>query len=411
MNYAYAGILYSENYLPGAIALSTSLKKVNSIFPFFLLVDETLNKKVFDTLDYANINYKKIKCLQINHRVSRWNKIINYFQFWNYTEYDKICVIDIDVIILKNIDQYFQNNKYDFETVDVYGDYYKNKLNAGLAFIKPKKQYWEYIIDKYWHLNLLEEEILYLEFKNTDNYNFLNNSIQSCQYHDARPKKYWDRYSLNQIKDIQRYVNTFIDNWWSSRDITNKKYVCRCDSWNDLSKILLLNYSLKQYNCKYSLLVLLTFSNERIQNILLKENIEYLYLPTLKENYFTLFYSLKAYNKIAYLDLNINIEENIDYLFDYPDGSTYYSKEYTTPEGEIVPNDKILIFEPIYHNEYYYNIEYDLLECPRERTPISHLWFHVKTSENHQIKHEELFAKKQNLEIIKPLLSKYNIFI
>lgn len=149
MNYAYAGILYSENYLPGAIALSTSLKKVNSIFPFFLLVDETLNEKVFDILDYANINYKKIKCLQINHKVLRWNKIINYFQFWNYTEYDKICVIDIDVIILKNIDQYFQNNKYDFETVDVYGDYYKNKLNAGLAFIKPKKQYWEYIINKY----------------------------------------------------------------------------------------------------------------------------------------------------------------------------------------------------------------------------------------------------------------------
>lgn len=79
LNNAYAGLLYTDDYVMGAIAVAHSLSYVNSVYPFFLLADSTLSDETFNLLNQVNIKYIKIDTESINHSVKRWNKTINYF--------------------------------------------------------------------------------------------------------------------------------------------------------------------------------------------------------------------------------------------------------------------------------------------------------------------------------------------
>lgn len=81
----------------------------------------------------------------------------------------------------------------------------------------------------------------------------------------------------------------------------------------------------------------------------------------------------------------IYINKNPDFLFDYPDGSAYYSHRNKLPEQITVGTDLILVFEPKYHNENFYDIYYKLHDLPQEVPIISHLWFHVKSNSDYQI--------------------------
>ena len=415
-NFVYSALLYSDDYLPGVFGLKQSLNHVKSSFPFFLLVDDSLSQETFQKLDSFGIEYKRIHCLEIEHSIKRWNKTINYFQFWNFIEYDKICVLDLDVILLNNIDKVFEENDSDFSTIDLYGDdkygsFNPYQLHTSLTLIKPQNHYWDYIIDRYKGQNLLEEQILYKEFFEKENFSFLPKKYLKDYYHDIRATKYWKRYNLIE-KETPSFVNSFISNWWSSRKEENKTYACICYEWRQLPRILLLNYRLKKFNSSYPFLVLLPKDSRQIISVLEKENIAYKVCKELDENYFSLFCSLKEYNKVVYLNLDIYPNSNLDFLFSYPDGSAYYSGRNITPEEEILANDAILVFEPRYHHEYFYNIQYLLNDLPQERPPISHLWFHVKTSKAHQIEENGfmLFNKDRNrFDEISHILNKYNI--
>jgi len=143
----------------------------------------------------------------------------------------------------------------------------------------------------------------------------------------------------------------------------------------DYKGALMLNYMLKKYNSKYKLAcILLENVSKKVEDILQKsgiiihkyhllnslqnlnfnnEYIEYL----INKNYYGKFliYDLMMYNKIIYLDTDLLIEENIDYLFNYEcsNNKCYmtYDLQYNYETKDLVLlsdcfNSGVIIFEP-----------------------------------------------------------------
>lgn len=98
---------------------------------------------------------------------------------------------------------------------------------------------------------------------------------------------------------------------------------------NYIEGILALSHSLKLTNTIYPLIVLVTSTiSEHTINILQKNNIQYIIINTLSFNQknknrwnITLnkfyIYNLTQYNKICFLDADIIIKHNIDYIFQF----------------------------------------------------------------------------------------------
>jgi len=143
----------------------------------------------------------------------------------------------------------------------------------------------------------------------------------------------------------------------------------------DYKGALMLNYMLKKYNSKYNLAcILLENVSKKVENILQKSGIvihNYHFLNSLKnlnfndeyieylinKNYFGKFliYNLTMYDKIIYLDTDLLIEENIDYLFDYncSDNKCYMTYDlqynYETKDAILLSdcfNSGVIIFKP-----------------------------------------------------------------
>ena len=143
--------------------------------------------------------------------------------------------------------------------------------------------------------------------------------------------------------------------------------------------IIGLNYSLKLVNTKYPLLCIATTEISQFTlNLLKKYNIEYVVEPHLsfieESCYQTTLNKVYAwtldYDKILYLDGDLIIEKNMDYLFDYPAPIFKYAVKYNFEQhisvvticGEcflIAPNKKL--FE-VMSQEYFLKNDEEILD-------------------------------------------------
>lgn len=142
-------------------------------------------------------------------------------------------------------------------------------------------------------------------------------------------------------------------------------YVTLLSSQDYLLALLVLNKSLCSVKSKYPLLVCITenLATETNLNILQKEHIQYKIISTLTYNANIdqilssnlkntaskiQIFSLKDYDKLVYLDCDSLILQNIDDLFNYPNGAMlHYSNEKKGMSGLFVINPKL-------HNEQFY---------------------------------------------------------
>ena len=96
-----------SNYLKGIIALKKSLNLVNSKFDL-LCLSYNLKDDEIKKLEALDILIKKFPVEKIkNPYFKRWDLDFAKLFLWSYLEYDKICWIDSDIILLKNIDEVF----------------------------------------------------------------------------------------------------------------------------------------------------------------------------------------------------------------------------------------------------------------------------------------------------------------
>lgn len=176
-------------------------------------------------------------------------------------------------------------------------------------------------------------------------------------------------------------------------------YVTLVSSEEYLKPALILNLSFINANSKFPLLLMITedIFNENIKNILKKENILYKVIPVLTYAEKTLLtiekehpenktlkntasklniFNLDEYDKIIYVDADSVIFQNVDSLFNFPDGSmSWDGKEGLT---------SLLVLCPKNHNyDYYISVMKDN-NCV-DGNLIGDLWFQHKSNVDYRI--------------------------
>ena len=160
--------------------------------------------------------------------------------------------------------------------------------------------------------------------------------------------------------------------------------------------VLILNQSLKKVHSKYLLIVCITTemsSNEKIIDILNKENINYLIVRTIPYNPNTIdlkgnilntaskiqIFKQTQFDKIIYIDADVLILQNIDDLFNYPNGSILQWPN--QPYGM----SGLFVFNPKYQPYDIYEFLIENMTDITDGTIIGKLFFPCLDNENYQI--------------------------
>ncbi|KAK9219045.1 hypothetical protein WN943_007684 [Citrus x changshan-huyou] len=131
---AYVTVLHSsEAYVCGAIALAQSIIQKNSTRDLVLLHDKSISGKSLRGLRAAGWKTKWISRIRSpfskKDSYNEWN--YSKLRVWQLTEYDKIIFIDSDLLVLKNIDEFFFYPELSAAGND------KVLFNSGVMVIEP----------------------------------------------------------------------------------------------------------------------------------------------------------------------------------------------------------------------------------------------------------------------------------
>lgn len=131
---AYATVLHSsESYVCGAIALAHSIKRTNSTRDLVLLADDSITSKSIKGLQDAGWKVKKIKRIRSPNAeegaYNEWN--YSKLTVWQLAEYDKVIFVDADLIVLRNIDEFFV-----YPQLSAVRDH-NTFFNSGLMVLEP----------------------------------------------------------------------------------------------------------------------------------------------------------------------------------------------------------------------------------------------------------------------------------
>lgn len=150
-NYAYVTYLGTNDYLIGTLALINELKSVESKYPIYVLVSSNLNEESIKLIKQNGAKVLETSEVEIpveikkrNEKLgySRWNFTFEKLQVFNLDQFDKIIMLDSDMLVKRNIDKLFE--KPSLSAVCAGDKYPKNidwkGLNSGIVVIKPNKK-------------------------------------------------------------------------------------------------------------------------------------------------------------------------------------------------------------------------------------------------------------------------------
>ncbi|XP_031131845.1 putative UDP-glucuronate:xylan alpha-glucuronosyltransferase 4 [Ipomoea triloba] len=143
---AYVTVLHSsEAYVCGAITLAQSIIQSNSTRDLILLADSSISPKSLRALQQAGWKIKPIQRIRSphakNHAYNEWN--YSKLRIWEQlTEYEKAMFVDSDVVVFKNMDEFF-----------VYPELSAAKnhghlFNSGVMIVEPSKCTFESLMEK-----------------------------------------------------------------------------------------------------------------------------------------------------------------------------------------------------------------------------------------------------------------------
>ncbi|KAE9598123.1 hypothetical protein Lal_00003942 [Lupinus albus] len=146
---AYVTILHSsEGYVCGAIALAQSIiqnkKEDHPIPDLVLLADDSIGPKSKIGLEMAGWKIKHIKRISNPYAkkgtYNEWN--YSKLRAWQLTMYDKIIFMDADILLHKNIDDYFVYPELSVGPNDY------SIFNSGFMIIEPSQCTFDYMMEK-----------------------------------------------------------------------------------------------------------------------------------------------------------------------------------------------------------------------------------------------------------------------
>ncbi|KAL5701807.1 hypothetical protein ACHQM5_027105 [Ranunculus cassubicifolius] len=238
---AYATVLHSsEDYVCGAIALARSLLQTNTTKDLILLADTSISTKSRQALNEAGWKIKHINRIRSPHAekdsYNEWN--YSKLRLWQLTEYDKIIFIDSDLIVIKNIDDFFLSPQLSASSNA------KVLFNSGVMLIEPSICTFKILMQKrhtlfsynggdqgflneaftWWHrwpkkLNFLKM------FDENDTQHELPDSVYAIHYLGLKPWMCYRDYDCNwDSVEQQAYASDMIHKrWWGVYDSMPRK--------------------------------------------------------------------------------------------------------------------------------------------------------------------------------------------
>lgn len=109
---AWVTLLTKNEYLPGVLVLFFTLRMVNSKYPLVVMAPPKLSQEARNVLRKLGIIVRDVEYLRSNNtgftdkRFSdTWTKI----RVWELLEYERVVLIDSDVLIKRNMDELLEN--------------------------------------------------------------------------------------------------------------------------------------------------------------------------------------------------------------------------------------------------------------------------------------------------------------
>ena len=209
--YAYVTMLGTDNYLLGVLGLFYSLQKVKTIYPFLVLVSECCSEKSISILKEHHIQYiiipDAIFQLQNEQNLAYKHTLKKLYMF-ALTNYQKICFLDADSLILKNCDHFFleENKNHFFYRIDDPGRQTWSII-GNFLFITPDINIYNKIFKEKIYLNYTEDELLltHLFFPSETTILSIEEEVEQIYYkHDRARIKYWmiDKVNINNYTEI-----------------------------------------------------------------------------------------------------------------------------------------------------------------------------------------------------------------
>lgn len=145
--YAYVTVITNDAYESGVLALWHSVVESGCKYPFVAMVSENVSGAVKGRLQKLMKIFVFNEDIQIDEKVLKDNN--NFFEKWNTTffklkvlqlcEYDKIVLIDADMIVMKNLDHLFE---YPHMSC-AYAEKLRGgsvRLNSGIMVLEPSEE-------------------------------------------------------------------------------------------------------------------------------------------------------------------------------------------------------------------------------------------------------------------------------
>lgn len=156
MDRTWGCVVSTKDYLQGAYNLYESLNAVNTVYDFILIIDNNISEQDLCDVGFKGIKYYTFQNLIQANVLDRVEQTINKIHVFNIMEYEKIGLIDADIIVTKNIDHYmdyvgqsaFLQSGYTYGLRDDnYIEDYHRGMNGSVLIITPSEELYKYLLD------------------------------------------------------------------------------------------------------------------------------------------------------------------------------------------------------------------------------------------------------------------------
>ena len=178
--YTFLSILTSDDYLPGLLVLAYSLQKTGTKLPLLVLLTSNISSETLNALDSHRIAYKVLDYELINptnvDKKHRWFSTYSKIFAFGQTEYDKVVYLDVDMLILRNIDELFT---YKHLSATNAGGALPRKrhwthMNSGLMVVEPSKELFKNMLARIGKIETLEAGGTMLKPQHGSDQDFIN---------------------------------------------------------------------------------------------------------------------------------------------------------------------------------------------------------------------------------------------
>lgn len=145
---AYVTVLTNSSYLPGVWVLNQSLREVGSQYDLYVLVPENRKAELSEQLSRWELPILTAPAVEVPEDLlermgkdSYWNETFFKLRIAGLTQFEKIVLLDSDMLILRNIDHLFEK-----PSLSAVGSGQSlipewKGLNSGLIVLEPSKEF------------------------------------------------------------------------------------------------------------------------------------------------------------------------------------------------------------------------------------------------------------------------------